>query len=276
MKYITHILVLLILLFTSCKKSEIIAEEETKTAQQLLQIDDTEDEISYIADACMNDGSGFRTGEQDQILSGCATVTKDTLGLNHYKVTVDFGPVNCSSIGVKQRRGKVLIDIIGNYKDSGSVRTVTFDNFYRNDNKIDGTRIITNAGKNSSGYWEWVVQAKDMKITRTDASYHTWNSTRIRTMTKGYTTPTRQDDEYQITGFASGENSDGVSFTANITTPLIRRMSCDWIVSGILEITNSKGETRLLNYGTGNCDFEAVIEVTGKRGKIFTKTIIID
>jgi len=276
MKYLSIILLLITLCFSSCKRSEVIEEQETETANQQLQADDTEDEVSYIADACMTTGSGFRTGEQDQVLSGCATVTKDTLGTNHYKVIVDFGPVNCSSVGVKQRRGKILIDIVGNYKDSASVRTITFDNFYRNDKKIEGTRIITNAGKNSSGQYQWVVIASDMKITRVDGSYHTWNSTRIRTMTKGYTTPTRQDDEYQITGFASGENSDGVSFTANITTPLIRRISCDWITSGIIEFTNSKGQTRLLNYGTGNCDFEAVIEVTGKRGKVFTKTIIID
>ena len=205
MKYITLILVLLTLTFTSCKRTEVIEQQETNTANQQLQTDDTEDEVSNIADACMTTGSGFRTGEQDQILSTCATVTKDTLGPNHYKVTVDFGPVNCASVGVKQRRGKILIDIVGNYKDSGSVRTVTFDNFYRNDNKVEGTRIITNAGRNSSGQYQWYIAANDMKITRVNGSYHTWNSTRTRTMTAGYLTPTRQDDEYQIVGFQEGE-----------------------------------------------------------------------
>ena len=161
----------------------------------------------------------------------------------------------------------------GNYRDSGSVKVITFDNFYRNDNKIEGTKTIKNIGRNSQNQYQWSIEAQNMKMTKTDGQSHTWNSTRVRTILSGFSTVTISDDEYQITGFANGVNSKGISFLANITQPLHRRMSCNWIDSGQIQFSNSNGQERTINYGTGNCDSEVVIQVTGKRGRTYTKTI---
>jgi hypothetical protein len=276
MKLLQLLLITLLLTFTSCKRNEILAEEEETTSQQQLQSDDIEDEVNIISDASMLGGPNFRTSDVDGILGSCATITKDTIGIKHYLITVDFGTVNCQSVWGKNRRGKIIIDLVGNYKDSGSVKTITFDNFYRNDNRIEGTRIIKNTGRNYQKQNTWSVQAVDMKMTKTDGKFFTWNSTRTRTILSGDLTSTISDDKYQITGVSFGENSEGVNFTATIVEPLIRVMSCGWITSGIIEFENSKGTKRTINYGWGECEANAVIQVTGKRGRTYTKTITLN
>ena len=68
-------------------------------------------------------------------------------------IIVDFGdgyPDDCLSYG-KERRGKVIITYTGKYRDSLSVITTTFDQYYVNNNWIQGERIVTNNGRNSNG-----------------------------------------------------------------------------------------------------------------------------
>jgi hypothetical protein len=274
MKYLHLLLLTLLITVFSCKK-EVIEQEEL-TAKNQFESDVISDETQNIADAANWGDVNLRTDGTDQILSGCATVTKDTLGANQYQIIVDFGSTNCQCSDGRTRRGKIIININGKYFTTGSTKTITFSDYYRNDNLIDGTKIITNGGPDFSGKNYWRVQCNNMKITRPDGSYHTWTSTRVRTLLKGQNTASILDDEYQITGFALGSSSNGVSFTAIINTPLHRRMSCKWIDTGVIEFKNSKGQTRSINYGYLSCDADAVIEITGKRGRTITKTITLN
>lgn len=273
MKHIYLLLLFFFISLTSCHKNEELAIEDETTSSEQLQSDDVENEVQNISDAVIVGGPNFRTTAPDAILGTCAQVTIDTIAINHWNIIVDFGTTNCQSVSGKLRRGKILIDLTGNYRDSGSVKVITFDNFYRNDNKIEGTKTIKNIGRNSQNQYQWSIEAQSMKMTKTDGQSHTWNSTRVRTILSGFSTVTISDDEYQITGFANGVNSKGISFLANITQPLHRRMSCNWIDSGQIQFSNSNGQERTINYGTGNCDSEVVIQVTGKRGRTYTKTI---
>ena len=66
-------------------------------------------------------------------------------------IIVDFGdgyPDDCLKYG-KERRGKIIITYTGKYRDSLSVITTTFDQYYVNNNWIQGERIVTNNGRNS-------------------------------------------------------------------------------------------------------------------------------
>lgn len=266
---------------SSCNKNV----EETATSEETTASDNQEanavgDEASNIADNAANGNNLFgRTqgvAEQLDAMSGCATITRDTLGVNNYRVTVDFGATNCLCADGKNRRGKIIATFSGDYWTNGGVKTITFDNFYRNDNKIEGTRTVTNQGANASGNYSWKVVAANMRLTRTDGKFHTWNSERTREMLAGYNTRGNwQDDEYQITGTANGSNSNGVTYTANITTPLHRKLSCRWIDKGVIEFQNSNGKSRTLDYGDGTCDDKATVQVTGRRGRTLTRTITL-
>jgi hypothetical protein len=262
------------LAFSSCRKDEREALEDVATSGDNEQAEGMSDEASNIADNAAKLGNNFsmRTDGSTsayELLSQCATVTHDTVS-NPRALTIDFGTTNCLCNDGRYRRGKILVTYTGRYFDIGSVRTINFDNFYRNDNKVEGTRTVTNNGLNSSGQYNWTINASNMKITRTDGTFHTWSSTRTRTMTAGQgTAQIWSDDEYTITGSASGTNRNGIAYTANITTPLHRAMSCRWIDSGVITISPTGKAERELDYGSGNCDNEATIRV-GNRTKTIT------
>lgn len=254
------------LIFTSCRKEEKEALEDTATSGDNEQAEGMSDEASNIADNAAKLGNNFSmrtdgTASAYELLSQCATVTHDTVSTPR-ALTIDFGASNCLCNDGRYRRGKILVTYTGRYFENGSVRTITFDNFHRNDNKVEGTRIVTNNGLNNAGQYSWTITANNMKITRTDGTFHSWSSTRTRTMIAGQSTPLIwSDDEYSITGSASGTNRNGVAYTANITTPLHRSMSCRWIDTGVITISPTGKAERELDYGNGNCDDEATIRV---------------
>ncbi len=263
---------------TSCKKEKTddAADSETITASNSEEGEAISNEAGNIADAAAKGISlaGKYSGIQEPLdaLANCAVITNDTVSIPHV-LTIDFGTGNCSGKDGKSRRGKIIVTYTGRYFEQGSIKEMTFNDFYRNDNKVEGTRTITNLGLNAAGHMCWSISAVNMKVTRPDGSFHSWNSERNREMLSGYDTADWTDDEYQVTGTATGTNIKGRTFSASITTPLHRKLSCQWIDRGVMEITRSNGSTRTIDFGSGTCDNEATITVTGRRGKTITKTI---
>jgi hypothetical protein len=51
---------------------------------------------------------------------------------------------------------------------------------------------------------------------------------------------------------------------------LIRKISCSWLVQGILKITINDGEL-FINYGNGECDNKAVLSWRGGEKEIILK-----
>ena len=253
---------------TSCNKEKIetTATSEETTGQEAQEGTDVGDEVSNIADNAAKGqnitGRYASNQEQYEALSGCAVITRDTV---NRIITIDFGTSNCLGADGRNRRGKIIVNYTGSYFEQGSVKTITFDNYYRNDNKVEGTRTVTNTGLNASNQYTWKVEARNMKITRPDGSFHTWNSTRTRTMLNGESTPLNwRDDEYNISGSASGVNVRGVAYTATITTPLHRKLDCRWIDSGVIKITPDDKPTRTLDYGNGACDRLLTVSVNNR------------
>lgn len=269
------------LTFSSCNNAAI--EEEAGTDQAVAT--DSEEgetissEASNIADGAARGTSIVgRSSAADggyELLSNCATISHDTTTTPR-SLVIDYGTTNCLCNDGKNRRGRILVSYTGRYFEIGSVKTMTFDNFYRNDKKVEGTRKITNNGLNSSGRMNWTIVATNMRVTRPDGTTHTWNSTRNREMLAGYDTPAMSDDEYQVTGNGSGTNARGINYTAEITTPLHRMMSCRWFDKGIMTLTRNNGSSRTVDFGDGTCDDQATITVTGRRGRTITRTITLN
>jgi hypothetical protein len=42
-----------------------------------------------------------------------------------------------------------------------------------------------------------------------------------------------------------------------------------------IQFENSKGKSRVLDFGNGTCDNQATVEVTGRRGRVVTRTITL-
>ncbi|MGZ4035817.1 MAG: hypothetical protein ACXVPU_04895 [Bacteroidia bacterium] len=254
------------ILFTSCRKQKDDPKDsDTSAAADNALAEGTYNDVHNIADeAATGSLTSYLTvnnSEQKAYLSTCATITNDTTVTPHI-LTIDFGAVNCLCNDGRNRRGKINVSYSGHYRDSTAVHTITFTNYYVNDNQIMGTKTVTNNGHNSAGHLTYSVSVNGT-IIKADGKTITWTSNRTREWIVGESTPTWTDDVYLITGSASGSSSAGGSFTMNITTALKKEIGCHHFVSGTLELTPTGKYTRYVDYGSGACDNLATVTING-------------
>lgn len=204
-----------------------------------------------------------KSSSLDQLAkSSCATITKDTVSIPHL-ITIDFGTTNCQCNDGKYRRGKILVSYMGHHRDSASTRTITFDNYFVNDNQVLGSRTVVNNGHNANGNLTFTITVDGQIIKANNEGTVTWQSNRTREWIEGESTQERNDDVFLITGTSSGTKANGVSFTANITTPLRKAVACHWFDSGVVEVSPQGRPTRIINYGSGTCDDQATVTING-------------
>lgn len=205
----------------------------------------------------------FRTTQEQSPLSGCVTVTVDTVSVPR-TITIDFGTSNCLCIDGRNRRGKILASYTGKYKDSGTVIAITFDNYFVNENQVKGTKSVTNKGKNTSGNLVYQVEVNGQLVQANGTSI-TWISTRQREWMDGAATPLNiQDDVFGITGTANGTNASGEAYAITITEALVRKMNCRWFESGVVTLVPEGEPAVTLNYGNTGCDANAVVTIYNK------------
>jgi hypothetical protein len=265
-------IVLIVPISSSCKKRK--AERSTITSEDMALAEAGFGDIAKVVEDASKESDLEGNRIVSDILSGCATINVTPAWPDPSfpkTVTIDFGNVNCTdNYGVK-RRGQITAVFSGMYRDSATVITITPQNYFINDYKVEGTKTVTNNGKNSSGNTNFTVVVANGKITHPNGDVSTWNSTRNREwvigenttfLTNGFTGIF--DDEYDITGTGNGTNRAGRNFTANITSPLRAAVVCRWIKKGIVEIQPDGLSLRKVDFGDGTCDNKATVEINGK------------
>ncbi|MFH2143454.1 MAG: hypothetical protein ABIJ97_13600 [Bacteroidota bacterium] len=187
------------------------------------------------------------------------------------EIVIDFGTIDCTGNDGRTRRGSIEYTITDRYRNSSSVITVTPNNYFVNDYKIEGLKKITNNGRNSNNNLNYTINVSNGKVTTPEDDIITWQSTRNREWIEGEATTFLtdgnngiMDDVYSITGNASGVSRNGTDFTVNITEALIAKLNCRWITKGKLEIIPDGLKTRKINYGDGTCDNEATVEIENR------------
>ncbi len=258
--YSTLILSISAFVFAGCKKDK---EEDTDTsaAGDNAFAESTFNDVTNISDEAGYSGalSNYRLGSGDEgLLTSCATITFDSLiSADQDTIKIDFGTVNCTGNDGRNRRGIIYVFYSGRYRDSASVHTITFSNYYVNDNQILGTKTVTNLGHNGSGHLVYDINVNGQIILANSGGTITWTSQRQREWTQGESTMMWSDDVYSVTGSASGQSADGHNFTVSITTPLVRVMSIGCrrhFVSGVLVLTPDNKPARTVDFGPGTCD----------------------
>lgn len=205
----------------------------------------------------------FKNGIDQTIMGTCATITHDTTVTPHV-LTIDFGTTNCTCNDGRKRRGKILVSYSGRYREQGSVHTITTDGYYVDDYKVDGTKSVTNMGRNASNNLYYAISV-DGTVTSPDGKTATWKSDREREWVAGESTLINWlDDEYMISGTASGTGANGKNYSASILKPLHVELDCRWITSGSFELTPEGNDPITADYGNGNCDNQATVEYRGK------------
>jgi hypothetical protein len=259
------------LIMTGCKKDNIELEDST-ISQDDAYAESTFENVGDMADEAYDIGTGnhLKAYPGDRMfLSECATVTLDTTVFPR-ELTIDFGDSNCLCRDDKYRRGKIIITFNGRYWQPGTVITHGFENYYVNDNSVEGTKVVTNMGENDNGNLYFTIEVVGV-IQKEDGSTFSWNSSRVREWIQGSDTPNRWDDIYLITGTSNGIRPNSLTWETEIINPLRVVLACRFIVSGSIEIRPQDRPVRLLDYGNGDCDNEATVTINGEVYTIYLR-----
>ncbi|MDP4184218.1 MAG: hypothetical protein Q8862_03530 [Bacteroidota bacterium] len=177
------------------------------------------------------------------------------------RMVLDYGD-SCSFGGHFVRTGKMIIETSGPCSSDTTTRTITFVNFSMNKMKLDGKIVFTNEGRLSG--LPKTSYLDSIKISYPDGKWVLNQSLRVRQWTKGFDTlRDRSDDEFTISGSSSMSNSEGKSYSKTITTPLLMKGGCDFIVSGVIQIIKNGATPIIIDYGDGTCDSKATVTKDG-------------
>src|ERR1019366_6730804 len=161
-------------------------------------------------------------------LPACATVTVTPAQGFPKNITIDFGTGCTSATGIL-RSGVIHITLSDSLRKSGSVAVMTFDNYYVGGYKKQGSITWTNTKQDTTNSWSRVCID-----TITSPNGKTWmhNGTHAVVQISGNNTPKDIiDNVYLTTGSSTVTNSNGVTRTATILTPLEKKVACDNIDS---------------------------------------------
>ncbi len=260
-----------LLMFSSCKKNNPVDNDFSAVKDDAFA-ESTFDNVTNLADEAYALSTNGHFKSSDNIFLGdCATVTLDTTTFP-YEMTIDFGDTNCLGTDGRYRRGKIIVTFTGRYWRPGTIITTTFDEYYVNDNQVEGTKVVTNNGFNDAGNMNWDIAVNGMITLANGEGTITWNSQRNREWIEGISTPfNRWDNIYLITGDAHGERANGLHWTRQITNPLRIELACRFIVSGTVKVIPEGKPVRILDFGDGNCDNEATVTVNGNTYTIYLR-----
>lgn len=259
---------------TSCKK-KAADDSDTDSARDNAYAESVFGDAANISDEAGQNGSiaNYKGIENNNLLSTCATVTlSNKVNTDKDTVTIDFGATNCVGNDGRSRRGQIIVYFTGKFKQIGSTHTITFNNYFVDNNGIVGTKTVTNNGKNTNGNMNWSISVNGT-ITLAAGGTITWTSTRGRELLAGWNTAdstiTWLSSKWSITGSANGTNAKGVTYTATIKSALVRDLTCTGagrrhFTKGTVDITPASKPTRTVDFGTGTCDDQATVTINGK------------
>ncbi|MFT4023841.1 MAG: hypothetical protein QM664_08685, partial [Flavihumibacter sp.] len=155
----------------------------------------------------------------------------------------------------------------------GATATSTFDNYYVNGMKIEGTHTLTNNSNMVQLIFTSAVA--NGKLTGNDETFIQWSGTRVFTQKEGWSTLLDpSDDLYAMVSQGSGsvtKNDNTYTWNGYTIEPLEQRPACQWVSKGIQGIEGTSGAQGTIDFGNGDCDNKAVLLVNGVSGEITLK-----
>lgn len=276
---ILSLLFAVVIFSISCNRQEdegskISADDVTVNAK----IDVMNEDVSKIMDELLTSSEGF-TNKQNTtsavpapFLPSCATVTRvPAIGTplnpgDQVTKTIDFGATGCPLQGGNVLKGIIIMEFVYNPGATSHTVTYTLEDFYHNDIKFNGTKTFTrvmSVSATSSIVHPIVTMNMDIAATLPNGNVVTRTGTRVREIVHGYDTPLSWwDNSYQISGNWTTTFPSGAVQTSTISTPLLARMNCNFIVLGVIDITRNSN-TAVLDYGNGNCNNQATLTING-------------
>jgi hypothetical protein len=251
------------LVVTACKKDDKnlpITDSDVSSATDNMVVEETFQDVATTTQEAFNGNlSNYGRYAGDT----CVIITKDSA---NGRIEIDFGS-GCTDKRNILRKGKIIINYSGGeFRDSGCHISVSFENFYHNGNKVEGTKTFDNKGK-TNGHQVLNIQVTGGKVTFPDGRSISLSSNKTFEFMEGFETPTLFDDILGVNGSAQGSNRDSSTYTQVIKEQLIRDNTCTTpnskpqFTKGILEYTPGTKATRVINFGDGTCDGKASLTI---------------
>ncbi len=249
---------LMLALFSCQKDTDDIDQPALDDAESEAVADVVFEDIFSIAD---NAAIQIEAKGEETMTAECPVITikRPEGALWPKTVTLDFGS-GCTGFNDNTRSGKIIMVVTGPRLQKGSTRTITFENYYFNEMKVEGTKVFTNKDYNSSNNLVVSVELTGGKVTFPDGKTIERTVSHEREWTGGLLTPNIWDDECLVTGEASGKTRNDVVYSNTIMTALHWKRACRFITEGIVKMERSNDEIPVtLDYGDGECDAKAVV-----------------
>jgi hypothetical protein len=262
---------------TNIDPNAVTADEAKAGAK----IDAMNDDVSNIVEeqeskTYLDPTNAKMAATENTMFSTCATITRVpsfTTPLNSGDTvtkTIDFGTTGCTLDNGNVLKGKIIISFVYQPAATSHTITYTFEDFYHNEIKFDGTKTFNRVRIPASGnvpVHPKVTMNMDMTATFPNGDVYHRTGLRTREIIEGIGNDDFLDNVYKITGNWVTTGPNGGTQTSTITTDLHVKMSCiavhkPLIVSGIITIVRG-GTTATLDYGDETCDNLAVLTVNG-------------
>ena len=255
---------------TSCKKEssvQVSSEEKETTFElstgQALADNITEDINEVFMEAAANKNllsNNAQPVTTTNILS-CGSVAVTPASGFPKTIVIDFGSNGCSAQNGILRKGKINIVLSDYVRNTGSIATITFNDYYVNGFKKEGT--VTWANTSTINAKGWQRKVENGKITAPDGRYWLHSGIRDAVQIAGTNTPnTLLDDVFLITGNHTVTNSIGKSRNCYITEALQKKTVCENIGTGKLRVEGTN-HYAVIDFGDGTCDRIATISIDG-------------
>ena len=244
------------LVFASCSPDELtenVAVFSIEEIQQSIVVDQLTADVNTILDQDDLDEEFSAKGSVTSSVASCAVRTVESTATQR-RVTIDFG-AGCLGENQKEYAGKIII--LYQKTAVGVSKTVSFDGFSINKNKIEGMQFVALRKANDAGNPVSAI-TYDIKITLVSGDAISRKGRRVREKIRGKDTRNLGDDVYGINGVWESTDKQGIAKRITITKKIIKANACKFLVSGIVEISK-KDMKATLDFGNGSCDNTAIL-----------------
>ncbi len=175
-------------------------------------------------------------------------------------VTIVYGEDCITRRGIS-KTGTIIITLSDTITNPGAEYTLEYVDMIINNKQVEKTATFINEGMNENG--NWVISSESVTtISKNDTLIVTREFSQSREWLAGFETPEFRDDIFLKTGGGSIALNGDMKFEREITDPLLIDRSCQFILSGVVEITRND-ETMIIDFGDGECDNIAVVTKDG-------------
>lgn len=183
----------------------------------------------------------------------------------HGYITINFGSVGCTDQRGNVRKGIIKVEFKGRRFMPQSFIKITFDGYTINGVKIEGSRTVTNTSSSTESNPKFNIVVVGGKATWADGTM----ATREANLTREWLRAANpSQDQWTLTGTASGTNRSGKAYQMQITKALVYKRECAMSNKVFMAVEGTKVLTTenrqvTIDYGTGACDKLVTITING-------------